>query len=387
MGVARVVLEKNGCANKRRARGVRNVAARRRQLGRESIHDSDCADECEMKSISRRSLLRLALGGGILAGGAVIYKQTESVGLDKWMRWMLRGQTARLNPPARVALASVASYDDDVLSAIRTLWRDANAPDLANARVVLKPNLVDSIPERPCYTMPQVTEALIQFLRDEIQVKALVVAEGMTFRRDPHAILIETGYREMLERQRVEFVDLNYDDLVKIPLRGGYAKMDSLFMARTVAEADALISIPKLKTHHWTKISGSIKNLFGIVPGAKYGFPKNTLHMHGIDAFLAELLDSLPTPKRFALVDGIVGLQGDGPLFGAPVPSGALIGGQDFLAVDATAARLMGFDPTTIEILAFMAWAGLGQIDVNRIQVRGAALNELKRNYELAPTL
>lgn len=340
-----------------------------------------------MKSISRRSLLRLALGGGILAGGAVIYKQTESVGLDKWMRWMLRGQTARLNPPARVALASVASYDDDVLSAIRTLWRDANAPDLANARVVLKPNLVDSIPERPCYTMPQVTEALIQFLRDEIQVKALVVAEGMTFRRDPHAILIETGYREMLERQRVEFVDLNYDDLVKIPLRGGYAKMDSLFMARTVAEADALISIPKLKTHHWTKISGSIKNLFGIVPGAKYGFPKNTLHMHGIDAFLAELLDSLPTPKRFALVDGIVGLQGDGPLFGTPMSSGALIGGQDFLAVDATAARLMGFDPTTIEILAFMAWAGLGQIDVNRIQVRGAALNELKRNYELAPTL
>src|SRR6266705_2757696 len=133
----------------------------------------------------------------------------------------------------------------------------------------------------------------------------------------------------MLERQRVGFVDLNYDDLVKIPLRGGYAKMDSLFMARTVAQADALISVPKLKTHHWTKISGSVKNLFGIVPGVKYGFPKNTLHFHGITEFIAELLDSLPTPKRFGLIDGIVGSQGDGPLFGFPVPSGALIGGQD----------------------------------------------------------
>ncbi len=336
-------------------------------------------------NISRRTLFRLALGGSILAGGAVIYKQTEAVGFDKWLRWMMRGQTARFAPPARVALAAVPSYDTNMLQAIRDIWRNANAPNLENARVVLKPNLVDSIPERPCFTKPHVTEALIQFLRDEVQVKSVVVAEGMTFRRDPHAMLIETGYREMLERQRVEFVDLNYDDLVKIPLRGGYANMDSLFMARTVAEADALISIPKLKTHHWTKISGSIKNLFGIVPGAKYGFPKNTLHIQGIDAFLAELLDSLPTPKRFALVDGIVGLQGDGPLFGTPVSSGALIGGQDFLAVDATCTRLMGFDPATIEILAFMAWAGLGHLDATKIELRGASLDALRKNYEPAP--
>ncbi len=337
------------------------------------------------RNLSRRTLLRLALGTGILAGGAVIYKQTESVGLDKWLRWMLRGQTARLASPTRVALATVPSYDADLLGAIRALWRDANAPNLENARVVLKPNLVDSIPGRPCFTAPQVTRALIQFLRDEIQVKSVVVAEGTTFRRDPHAILLETGYREMLTQERIEFVDLNYDDLVKIPLRGGYAKMDFLFMARTVVEADALISLPKLKTHHWTRISGSIKNLFGIVPGVKYGFPKNTLHIHGIDAFLAELLDSLPTPKRFALVDGIVGLQGDGPLFGTPVATGALLGGGDFLAVDATCARLMGFDPAQIEILAFMAWAGLGQIEAAKIELRGASLDELQKRYEPAP--
>lgn len=335
--------------------------------------------------ISRRTLLRLALGGGIVAGGAVIYKQTEAVGIGKWLEWRMHGLSSSFAPAAKVALAVVPSYDSDILSAIRALWRDANAPDLENANVVIKPNLVDSIPGRPCFTMPQVTEALIQFLRDEIRVKSVVVAEGMTFRRDPHSILIETGYRDMLERQHVEFVDLNYDDLEKIPLQGGYAKLDSLFMARTVARADALISVPKLKTHHWTRISGSIKNLFGIVPGAKYGFPKNTLHIHGIDAFLAELVHSLPTPKRFALVDGIVGLQGDGPLFGTGVPSGALIAGSDFLAVDSTGARLMGLDPANIEILAFMEWAGLGHMASNKINLRGASLAELERRYEPAP--
>lgn len=337
--------------------------------------------------ISRRTLLRLALGGGIVAGGGVIYKQTEAVGFDKWARWMLRGQAARFVAPARVGLASVLGYDADIRGAIRTLWLDANAPDLQNANVVVKPNLVDFVAERPCFTRPEVVEALIEFLREEAQVKSVVVAEGVCFRRDPHAILIETGYRPVLERQRVDFVDLNYDDLVKIPLRGGYAKMDSLFIARTVANADALISVPKLKTHHWTRISGSVKNLFGIVPGAKYGFPKNTLHFHGINEFIAELFDSLPTPKRFGLVDGIIGSQGDGPLFGHPAPSGVLIGGQDMLAVDATAARVMGFDPGSIEMLTFMAWVGLGQIDASKIELRGASLESLRRQYEPAPVV
>ncbi|MCC7162845.1 MAG: DUF362 domain-containing protein [Anaerolineae bacterium] len=335
--------------------------------------------------ISRRALLRLTLAGGIVAGGAVIFKQTEDVGFDKWLRWMARGQAARFAMGSRVALAGVPSYEADIRAAIRAIWRDAQGPDLRGARVVVKPNLVDFVAGRPCYTMPQVTGALIDFLRDEAGVRSVVAAEGVTFRRDPHAILIDTGYRDLLQQKDVEFVDLNYDDLVKIPLRGGYAKMDSLFMARTVVEADALISVPKLKTHHWTRISASLKNLFGIVPGAKYGFPKNTLHFHGIDAFVAELWDSLPTPNRFALVDGIVGSQGDGPLLGTPVASGVLIGGSDFLAVDATAARVMGFEPANIEILAFMAWAGLGQIDTHKIQLSGTPLDALRRDYEPAP--
>lgn len=335
--------------------------------------------------ISRRMLLRLTLAGGIVAGGAVIFKQTEDVGFDKWLRWMVRGQAARFAEGATVGLAGVSSYDADIRSAIRSIWREAKGPELRGANVVIKPNLVDFMRDRPCFTMPQVTGALIDFLREEVGVKSVVVGEGVTFRRDPHAILIDTGYRDLLDARRVEFVDLNYDDMVKIPLRGGYAKMDSLLMSRTVAQADALISVPKLKTHHWTKISASLKNLFGIVPGAKYGFPKNTLHQRGIDAFVAELWDSLPTPKRFALVDGIVGSQGDGPLFGTPVPSGTLIGGEDFLAVDATAARVMGFEPSRIEILAFMAWAGLGQIDANKIKLVGTPLDALRREYEPAP--
>ncbi len=335
-------------------------------------------------ALSRRGFLRLALLGGIGAGATVIYKNTESWGLSNWLRAMLRGQVARFTSAPRVGLAACASYDADILGALRKAWQNSDAPNLAGAQVVIKPNLVDFVEGHPSFTHPKVVEALIQFLRDEQRVKSLVVAEGITFRRDSEAVLIDMGYAEMLLRQQVEFVDLNYDDLVAVPLKGGYTKLPQLFFARTVAEADALISVPKLKTHHWTGVSGSIKNLFGIVPGIKYGWPKNTLHIHGINEFLAELVDSLPTRQRVAVVDGIVGLQGDGPLFGTGVNVGALVVGTDYLAVDATATRLMSFDPLNISYLTFAAWAGLGQIDASHIELRGASLDSLRRSFQPA---
>ena len=81
----------------------------------------------------------------------------------------------------------------------------------------------------------------------------------------------------------------------------------------------------------------------------------------------------------------VVGMEKDGPLFGDPVPSGALVMGRDGVAVDATAADLMGFDPGEIEHLAFMAWAGLGLIDKARLDLRGANPSELRRNYVAPP--
>lgn len=332
--------------------------------------------------IDRRAFLRLGLLGGITASAGVVYKQTEAVGLVNWLRWLGRGQSARLGPAARVAIMANLSYDNDLLRVLSELWALAKLPNLRGARVVIKPNLVDST--RASFTHPRVVEGLVKLARDEMGAASIVIAEGMTFHRDANAVLRETGYAEMMERQGIGFVDMNYDDLVSVALKGGYARMSKLFMARTVAEADMLISVPKLKTHHHTMVSASIKNLFGIVPGIKYGFPKNTLHIRGIPTFLAELLDSLPSAGRAAVVDGIVGMEGDGPLLGAPVEVGALVAGSDFLAVDATCARIMGFDPTAIDYMSFAAWAGLGQLDSGRIELVGAPLEVFKRRFKPA---
>jgi len=140
-----------------------------------------------------------------------------------------------------------------------------------------------------------------------------------------------------------------------------------------------------MKTHHWAGVSLSLKNMFGVVPGVKYGWPKNLLHQNGVSGSIAALYASFPFD--FAIVDGVVGMEGDGPLFGDPVPSGVLVMGRDGVAVDATGARLMGFDPGEIEHLAFMAWVGLGLTEVDRLSLRGANLSELRRKYVAPPTV
>ncbi len=336
--------------------------------------------------LSRRAFLRLALLGGIAAGAGVIYKSTEPVGFDKWFRWTLRGNSSRFfSARSRVALASCASYDADGLTGLRSAWQHAHAPQLKGARIVLKPNLVDFVEGLPTFTHPRVVQAMIQLAREQGAQK-IVVADGTTFRRDPQAILDATGYTEMLARENVEFVDLNYDDLVSIPLKGGYTKLKNLFVAQTILDSDLFISMPKLKTHHWTQVSLSIKNLFGIVPGIKYGWPKNTLHIQGIPAFLAELADSLPT-RACAVVDGIVGMENDGPLFGNAVPSGVIAVGTDLVAVDATCARVMGFDPARIDYLAFAGWAGIGAMDESKIELTGEPLARFQRKFAPPPPL
>jgi len=84
----------------------------------------------------------------------------------------------------------------------------------------------------------------------------------------------------------------------------------------------------------------SMKNLFGIIPGVKYGRPKNFLHWHGINESIVDI--NSPIRSHFSIVDGIVGMEGNGPIQGTPTPVGVLIFSDDPVAVDATSARVVG---------------------------------------------
>jgi len=333
--------------------------------------------------ISRRTFLRWLALSGIGAGILVIHYNTRDVGLGNFLRWMLRAQVRRFNPASVVALGSCSSYQEDILSHLRSLWDQANMPDLSGKRVLIKTNMIDAIEGHPTVTNTRVVVALVDLL-SELGVGEITVGEGSAFRRDTYAVAEAVGLIAELNARQVSFVDLNYDNPRPVPVKDGWLRRSTkLWLPESVLEADYIVSVPKMKTHHWTGVTLSLKNLFGLIPGSRYGWPKNMLHINSIQASILGIYTVVP--PVLAVIDGIVGMEGDGPLFGTPVEHGVLVVSSDPVAADIICTGLMGFNYENIPHLSIAAWAGLWKSA--HIETVGIDPASLTRKYRPPPSL
>lgn len=310
-------------------------------------------------------------------------------GYSPWQlaSWRLRALELALAPHRpKVAIAACPSYSSDVLGALRSGWALAGLPagEVRGRRVVLKVNLAWSLEGHPISTAPEVVAAAVKLFR-ELGAAEVVVADGPTFTDDVNLLLARTGLGPALTELGARFVDLNRDDLVLTPLGGGYSSIGSLWAPKTIAEAGLVVSMPKLKTHHWTTVSLSLKNLFGIVPGSRYGWPKNILHWHSITLSILALQATFK--PAYAIVDGVVGMEGDGPVLGTPVPSGVLIMGSEGVSVDSVAAAVMGIPASEVDHLRFAGFTGLGVTDLGRIETLGTPLAAARHRFRRAPSV
>ena len=121
-------------------------------------------------------------------------------------------------------------------------------------------------------------------------------------------------------------------------------------------------------------VTAAMKNLYGTIPGIKYGWPKNVLHHNGIPETVLDINASLP--KTIAIVDGIECMEGDGPIMGTMKPMGLVIVGTNPTAVDATVCRLMDVDPWAVPYLRLAA-DKLGPLDERLIEQRGESWRPL----------
>jgi uncharacterized protein (DUF362 family) len=112
-----------------------------------------------------------------------------------------------------------------------------------------------------------------------------------------------------------------------------------------------------------------MKNMFGVLPGICYGWPKNVLHQVGISQSILDI--NYTVKPHLAIVDGIIGMEGDGPIMGTPKKAGVIVMGENFAAVDVTAARVMGVDPERIEYLAHQIARKIGPKEEYLIRQRG----------------
>ncbi len=251
--------------------------------------------------------------------------------------------TDRRRRKSRVAVLKAANYTER-LEGLLLDGLKLFSLDVQGKAVLLKPNLVEVLPG-PVSTHPVLVAAAAQcFLR--MGARRVVVAEGPGHERDTEAVVNESGLNDHLETLGIEFVDLNRDELVKTPLRARFSGREYLWLPRTILASDFVVSMPKVKTHHWAGVTLSMKNMFGVVPGMKYGWPKNVLHWHGIHQSIVDICATVPI--QFVIADGIVAMEGNGPLQGDPRPLNRIVLADDPVAADATCARLMGFWPERV---------------------------------------
>jgi uncharacterized protein (DUF362 family) len=279
---------------------------------------------------------------------------------------------------AQVSIHSFASYSQSLYEGILQIFK-LHKLNLSGKRVVLKPNLVEFEPASVINTNPLVVHAVFEAAL-ATGARDVRIAEGPGHRRTTLDLAEAAGYFDTVPGFENRFTDLNTDDVSNVQLPAALSKLKSLYLPNTILGADLVISIPKLKTHHWVGATLSMKNLFGIVPGAVYGWPKNVLHWAGISECIADLYRVVP--KHFCIVDGIVGMEGNGPIQGTAKYAGVIVAGNDMAAVDATCCRLMGIDPSKIGYLSLASSGSLAESDFEQI---GESLRALAKPFALIP--
>lgn len=244
--------------------------------------------------------------------------------------------------------------------------------------VVIKPNVCNAKnPYGMVITDFRVIEAVVNLVKEKAGRVTVVESDNVSGTAENR--VVKSGLMARLDDWGVEFLNLSRDEHEVHEVAGR-----KLRLPRTVLDAEYFVNLPKIKTEGHVAVTLSIKNLFGVPQRAK----KNKLHSR-----LGEILPYLAKVIRndLIVVDGLVAMEGNGPIIGTPRELGVIVAGVNPLAVDALCTRIMGIDPWEVGYLVRAHEMGLGELDLDAIEVVGddwrSFACEFERPYSLRATL
>ena len=239
----------------------------------------------------------------------------------------------------------------------RCQWREL-VP--TGASVVIKPNLCTERREQisTANTSITVLRAVCEVLRE--RTARITIVESNGARYPAEAAFENNGVYALGAELGLNVVNLSKDELVEMP----DARLNGFGMARTWLEADVFVTLPVLKTHATTVFTGALKNQWGCIPR----YDRILLHK-----YLHELIGKVNSirPVSLALMDGLVGMQGRGPINGYPINLNVLLASRDPVALDASAMRLIGLEPKSSRHVVHAEKIGLGTLSEDKITLDG----------------
>ena len=320
---------------------------------------------------------------------------------------------------SKVALVQGDSRYDDITKALGLIEGDIRLDKVKD--ILIKVNFV-STTRQLASTHVEGVRALLDFLRLRYD-GPIAIAEGSS--SDTSAGYRNFGYLELADEYGIQLIDLNRDEWDWVQVYDRHLRPMELRAARSVVESDYRIAIGPPKTHDAVLVTLSLKN---IVVGSMIrdvGRESSSRLFHAVGQLVptslkqspllaggkTSVVRSLNRSDKFALhqgypamnlnlytlakimaphlsvIDGYVGMEGSGPSHGDPVELRLAIASTDFLAADAVAVRIMGFDLDEVGYLHYCKLGGLGKADPEEIEVLGnCTVEECVRPFKAHPT-
>lgn len=247
--------------------------------------------------------------------------------------------------------------------------------------VVITPNFVKSEPPQLGTTVgPETLRMLIQSIKG-FSPKRIVIAAGSGGDPTPKVVK-DNGYDQVIARENIEFVDLNYGPYIDMPLEN--ERPSATPIHRLLEELTVLISFTQLKTHAEATASMCIKNIALAWPPAEiHGFPKFNHGIHeDLHSFIYAMARKIPIDLSILSCDK--GMVGTGPSGGKPVAAGLVLAGTDPVSVDTAGARLLGYYPQAVHYLYRLMKAGTGEADLQKVQMLGIPLQQAEEMFSMA---
>jgi len=297
--------------------------------------------------------------------------------------------------PSRVAVTAGDDRADNVFRALEP-FRDEIARAIGNRHVVVKPNNV-AIDVQLAATHADCLEGILEFLKSIGKLEGTVIAESAATGPTMEGFS-NYDYPRVAAKYGVQLVDLDQEESVRVFV---FDQKDfrphAVRMARRMLDPQSfLISAAKLKTHDLVVATLSLKNIIVGAPIKDPGFRfgkgrKPGLHtdkpivhgsgIYGINYNLFALAQRYY--PHLAVIDGYAGMEGKGPAWGTAVDHRVCVVSPDWLAADRVGVELMGIDFAKIGYLNYCAQAGLGQADLDRIEIVGEPVARHQRTYRL----
>lgn len=253
-------------------------------------------------------------------------------------------------------------------------------------KVLLKPNLLFPVdPDWGIATDARVVEAVVRLIKEKVKPVYVMVAEHCACGSNTAEAFKVSRVGEAAYRAGADDVfpfDQTGTVEVEIP-RAKYWVKERPKVFLPVLEADCIINLPKMKTHYMaSRTTLGVKNLNGIIPFGGMDKQQQGAHMEDLPQKFVDLYRVVRHKMRLTVMDGIIGMEGQGPCMGTTVQMNLIIAGSDCVAVDAVTAACMGFDPIREQpITRICQHEGLGVGDLSRIEVRGKKVEEVMRRF------